>query len=37
MDITSLIIQLVSGAVGGNIGGVVLMLIIGFIKKAMAR
>ena len=72
MDFTSLIIQLVSGALGGNIagalfknlslgttgnsiagiiggplgamllsqlglGGIVLMLLVGFIKKAMAK
>ena len=58
MDFTSLIIQLVSGAVGGNIGGalhknvslgttgnsiagiiggIVLMLLVGLIKKAMAK
>jgi hypothetical protein len=61
LDITSLLIQLVSGAVGGNIGaallsqlgmggggalasvgsggvgGIVLMLVVGFIKKAMAK
>ena len=33
MDITSLIIEAVSGAVGGAI----LMAVIGFIKDAMAR
>jgi hypothetical protein len=32
-----LIIQLIAGALGGNAAGAVLMVIAGFVKKAMAK